>query len=82
MKKIILAAALMAAPLLATPAHAVECVSDLIKLRDFVQHAPLDHGTRRYADMMIGKAQVYKMDGKFELCNSTVRDLMHGLGIE
>lgn len=82
MKKMIVLAGLIAAPLFAGPAQAAECVSDLIKLRDFVQHAPLDRGTRRYADMMIGKAQIFKMDGKFEQCSSTVRELMHHLGIE
>ncbi|MBL8791095.1 MAG: hypothetical protein JNM45_11380 [Rhizobiales bacterium] len=76
------ALALAAFAACATPAQATECVSDLIKAREYIQHAQLDRGTRRYAEMLWGKASVYKMDGKFELCNSTTRQLMHVLGLE
>lgn len=75
-------AAVLAAATFSAPAQATECISDLIKARDYIQSAPLDRGTRRYAELLWGKAQVYKVDGKFELCDTTTRQLMHLLDLQ
>lgn len=82
MKKISIAMVIVGATALATPAFAVECISDLNKAKAFVQSTSLDHGTRRHAERLIGDAMVYKLDGKFELCDAAVRDVFHILGIE
>ncbi len=74
MRKSLVGAALGIA-LFASPASA-ECVSDLIKARNYLPYAHLDHGTETRARMLIGQAQVEKMDGDFERCSHTTRLLM------
>jgi hypothetical protein len=78
----LLATLALVTPALVTPAQATECVSDLIRARGYIQGAHLDSGTRRHAERLWGQAQVYKVDGKFELCDSTTRQLMLLLGLE
>lgn len=80
--KTFLAALSLALLVLATPAHADECISDLNKALNYLGSAHVDAQTRREANAMIGRAQIYKMDGDFERCRTQTRQLLHILHLE
>lgn len=75
-----LAAASLGLALLASPASA-ECISDLFKAKNHMQHTRLDHSTQARARMLINQAELEKMDGDFERCSHFTRLLLRLLDL-
>lgn len=76
-----LIAAAAATTFFAAPALA-ECVSDINKADAIVQSNVADPYTSEVAEQLLSKAKSQKMNGEFENCNSTTRELKALLGYE
>lgn len=79
MRKALVAAALGLA-LFASPASA-ECISDLFKAKNHLQHTHLDRSTQTRARTLIEQAEMEKMDGDFERCSHFTRLLLRLLDL-